>query len=87
MLDQSETIHQVRALEPTVAGQDVVGQLGRRRHDVLVHDDQILVHHGPVDELHVGEAHQRVVAEREERLDRIRLAVGHGAKDGGGLAM
>ena len=35
-----------------------------------------------MDELHVGEAEQGVVAEGEERLDRIGFAVGHGAKRG-----
>ena len=64
-------------LAEDVARHDVVGQHRRGGHEDLVGDDQVLVEHRPQNLMLIRVAHQRVVAQREERLDRIRVAVGH----------
>ena len=78
-------VRDVVALAEDVAGQHVVGQHRGWRHEDLVRDDQLLVQHALVDLVLVGVAQQRVVAEHEERLYRIRGFRRHGAEHAGGV--
>ena len=48
-------------------------------------DHQILIHDGLLDERHVRVAHQRIVAQEEERLNRIGPFAGHGPEGRGGV--
>ena len=70
----------VRALEPRGGRQRVVGQRRGRRHEVVVHHQEVQVHEGLYHELRVRERHDRVVGLHDEGLHRIGVAVAHGAE-------
>src|SRR6266436_403142 len=81
----AEPVRQRGAFEPAVSGKHVVRKLRGRGHNVLKCYNELLVHKSAEDELHVGEAHNRVVSETEERLDGIRCPIRHGSESGRGV--
>ena len=74
----AEAVGEARPFGPRVARQDEVRELHGRRPEVLHGHHEVLVEQALVDALHVGEPHQGVVPEGEERLDGVGLAGRHG---------
>ena len=64
-------------LTENVTRQYIVCKHRRRRHKDLMGDDQVLIHKPFVDLVLIGVAHKRVVAQRDEGLDRIRITAHH----------
>src|SRR6266403_345451 len=81
----AEPVRQRGTFEPAVSGKHIVRKLRGRGHNVLKCYNELLVHKGAEDELHIGEAHNRVVSEAEERLDGIRCPIRHGSESGRGV--
>ena len=71
------TVRNMVALTEHITRQDVVGQHGGRRHEYLVGNDQILIHKALVDLMLIGVTQQRIIPQRKEGFDRIRIAGNH----------
>ena len=64
-----------------IAGQYVVCKHRCGRHEDLVGHNQLLIQHGLMNLVLIGVTQQGVVAQTEERLNRIRIFCRHGSKD------
>ena len=77
LLDVHGRVTDAAALEPRRRGQHVVGQRRRRRHEVIVHDEQIKALQRFMHELRVAEREHRVVRLHDACLDGVGVAADH----------